>query len=263
MYRTDFSVSFRMPGKAVLWQMNRWSWQQMIWYRVRLFSSTSPKCLHLQPCTDQQIPIRQSLQGPWTSRPLLVWEKGLQKNMTDIWQPSTALPGPSTLIRMKRPWRLWPKSAKKTADRKHFWKNWRAKRMSPFPDRKSMSMRISVIFPMWAPYLKMMQEGSDFSEANSCIWKAKISRPKNSSSRYTNRLQKIWQAKRSLSVPWISEQTSRWITLDLTKKRTRHWDTGQSVSAWQDRRSSRPSFVPCTGHLLTDRSPLCSRWSFR
>lgn len=56
-------------------------------------------------------------------------------------------------------------------------------------------------------------------------------RPKNSSSRYTNRLQKIWQAKRSLSVPWISEQTSRWITLDLTKKRTRHWDTGQSVSA--------------------------------
>ncbi len=37
--------------------------------------------------------------------------------------------------------------------------------------------------------------------------------------------------KRSLSVPWISEQTSRWITLDLTKKRTRHWDTGQSVSA--------------------------------
>lgn len=79
--------------------------------------------------------------------------------------------------------------------------------------------------------LKMMQEGSDFSEASSCIWKAKISRPKNSSSRYTNRLQKIWQAKRSLSVPWISEQTSRWITLDLTKKRTRHWDTGQSVSA--------------------------------
>ena len=74
-------------------------------------------------------------------------------------------------------------------------------------------------------------EGSDFSEASSCIWKAKISRPKNSSSRYTNRLQKIWQAKRSLSVPWISEQTSRWITLDLTKKRTRHWDTGQSVSA--------------------------------
>lgn len=79
--------------------------------------------------------------------------------------------------------------------------------------------------------LKMMQEGSDFSEVSSCIWKAKISRPKNSSSRYTNRLQKIWQAKRSLSVPWISEQTSRWITLDLTKKRTRHWDTGQSVSA--------------------------------
>ncbi len=38
--------------------------KQMIWYRVRLFSSTSPKCLHLQPCTDQQIPIRQSLQGP-------------------------------------------------------------------------------------------------------------------------------------------------------------------------------------------------------
>ena len=32
--------------------------------RVRLFSLTSPKCLHLQPCTDQQIPIRQSLQGP-------------------------------------------------------------------------------------------------------------------------------------------------------------------------------------------------------
>ena len=56
-------------------------------------------------------------------------------------------------------------------------------------------------------------------------------RPKNSSSRYTNRLQKIWQAKRSSSVPWISEQTSRWIILDLTKKRTRHWDTGQSVSA--------------------------------
>ena len=23
MYQTDFSVSFRMPGKAVLWQMNR------------------------------------------------------------------------------------------------------------------------------------------------------------------------------------------------------------------------------------------------
>ena len=82
-----------------------------------------------------------------------------------------------------------------------------------------------------APYLKMMQEGSDFSEVSSCIWKAKISRPKNSSSRYTNRLQKIWQAKRSLSVLWISEQTSRWITLDLTKKRTRRWDTGQSVSA--------------------------------
>lgn len=105
------------------------------------------------------------------------------------------------------------------------------KGMSPFPDRRSMSMRISVIFPMWVPYLKMMQEGSDFSEVSSCIWKVKISRPKNSSSRYTNRLQKIWQAKRSSSVPWISEQTSRWITLDLTKKRTRHWDTGQSVSA--------------------------------
>ena len=29
-----------------------------------MFSLTSPKCLHLQPCTDQQIPIRQSLQGP-------------------------------------------------------------------------------------------------------------------------------------------------------------------------------------------------------
>ena len=79
--------------------------------------------------------------------------------------------------------------------------------------------------------LKMMQEESGFSEASSCIWKAKISRPKNSSSRYTNRLQKIWQAKRSSSVLWISEQTSRWITLDLTKKRTRRWDTGQSVSA--------------------------------
>ncbi len=78
----------------------------------------------------------------------------------------------------------------------------------------------------------MMQEGSDFSEVSSCIWKAKISRLKNSSSRYTNRLQKIWQAKKVIirTLDIGADKQVDYFGLDK-EERTRHWDTGQSVSA--------------------------------
>ena len=107
--------------------------------------------------------------------------------------------------------------------------------------------------------LKMMQEGSDFSEVSSCIWKAKISRPKNSSSRYTNRLQKIWQAKRSSSVPWISEQTSRWITSSFQKKKIRRWAIVQSVSVWIGLMCLKHSSVQFTERLFMVLQPSCSR----
>ena len=76
-------------------------------------------------------------------------------------------------------------------------------------DRRSMSTPISAMCLILAPYLKTMPAASDSSGANSSILRIQISRRKSSSSPYIRKWRRAWPARRSSSVPSISERTSR------------------------------------------------------
>ncbi len=66
----------------------------------------------------------------------------------------------------------------------------------------------------------MMQAVSVCSEASSSISKTQISRQKNSSSQYTSKWLKTWQARKSSSVHWTSVQTNRLTISDLKRRQS-------------------------------------------
>ncbi len=195
-------------------------------------------------------------------RPVIGLGEGLAKNMTDIWQPSTALPGPSTLIPDEETMKAMTEKREEDRRQKTLLEELKGKENVTLSGQKiNVYANIGNLSDVGRPYLKMMQEGSDFSEASSCIWKAKISRPKNSSSRYTNRFcRKYGRQKGHYPYPGYREQTSRWITLDLTKKEPGTGIPGNPYLPDKTGDLQDPASCPVPGICpSTDRSPLCSR----
>ena len=162
--------------------------------------------------------------------------------------------------RMKKPWNLWKANWQRKRKKENFFWPWREKKALRWITRRCWLMQISETAGIWLWCCKMTQRESDFSEVNLSIWKAIPTLQRKNSLRFTRRLPRPWQAREWLFVPWISGQTNRRITSSLRKKKIQPWDCGLSVSAWPDRRFSKPSCGLFSGQAHTADWLWCIPW---